>query len=158
MLIRPARPSDANDIARLTAQLGYDVETRHVADRLSRVLGRPQHCLMVAEVDGRAAGWLHAAVAEYLEADPFVVVGGLVVDSGHRAQGIGRALMDAAEQWTREQGCSVVRLSSSTPRTGAHRFYERLGYTNIKTQYAFAKCVDPSGAADLHAFVPRVKT
>lgn len=156
MSLRFAQASDADDIARLTAQLGYRAEPSAVSERLSRILERPQERVLVAEVAGRVVGWLHAAVSEYLEADPFVVVGGLVVDSAHRKQGIGRALMDRVEQWAREQGCAVVRLSSSTPRTDAHRFYEQLGYTNIKTQYGFAKCVDPAKPVELSTFVPRV--
>ncbi len=158
MFVRLARESDATAIARLTTQLGYDVEPFRVSKRLSRILTRPQQCILVAEVEGQVTAWLHAVVAEYLEADPFVVVAGLVVDSARRTQGIGRALMERAEQWAREQGCGVVRLSSSTPRTEAHRFYERLGYTNIKTQHAFAKCVDAARVTDLSIFVPRVKS
>ena len=79
--IRPARESDADDIARLTAQLGYDVATSALRPRLSRLLARSEQQLLMAEVDGRAAGWLHAAVFEDIEAEPFVVIGRLVVDA-----------------------------------------------------------------------------
>ncbi len=50
----------------------------------------------------------------------------------------------------------MVRLSSSTTRTGAHRFYEALGYTNIKTQYSFIKPLNRVAAARVRSFVPRV--
>lgn len=45
-------------------------------------------------------------------------------------------LVAQAEQWARKQGCSIVRLWSNSVRTDSHRFYEELGYTNMKTQYA----------------------
>ena len=61
-----------------------------------------------------------------------------------------------AEEWARQQGCSVVRLWSSSVRTAAHRFYEDLGYTNIKTQYSFMKSVDTTGQEVLRKFVPQV--
>ena len=64
--------------------------------------------------------------------------------------------MAGAEEWSREQGCSVVRLTSSTTRDAAHRFYERIGYTNLKTQYSFIKPLDAAAAQRLRAFVPRV--
>jgi hypothetical protein len=59
--------------------------------------------------------------------------------------------------WARQQGCSIVRLWSSAARTHSHRFYERLGYTNIKTQYSFIKSLDAAGHQDVKWFVPRVE-
>ena len=110
--IRPARESDADDIARLTAQLGYDVATSALRPRLSRMLARSEQQLLMAEVDGRAAGWLHAAVFEDIEAEPFVVIGGLVVDANWRrtgnwqdAHGAGRGLGQGARMF---DGSSVV--------------------------------------------------
>ena len=153
---RAARTSDADAIQRLTAQLGYDVEPSQLRARLSSLIARPDHLFIVACDGEPAVGWLHATVAEYIETGPFVVVGGLVVDSRRRGEGIGRLLLDEAEAWARQRGCSIVRLWSSVARAGAHRFYERAGYTNIKTQYSFVKCLDPAGEAGLRAFVPRV--
>lgn len=154
--IRPARVSDAQHLADLTAQLGYDVPAADVAARLARILARGDHQVFVAELEGRPVGWLHALIADYVENGACVVIGGLVVDRGHRKRGIGRRLMERAEAWAREQGCPVVRLWSTAARTAAHRFYEGLGYANVKTQYAFAKLLDPAGPADLARFVPRV--
>lgn len=66
-------------------------------------------------------------------------VGGLVVDAAHRTQGIGRELMLAAERWAVERGCVSVDVRSNVVRKDAHIFYERIGYRNAKTQYAFRK-------------------
>jgi GNAT superfamily N-acetyltransferase len=155
--VRLARPSDAGEIARLMAQLGYDVEASTLTARLSRLMPRPDQRFLVAELETRAAGWLHAAIADYLETGRFVTIAGLVVDGSSRRRGIGRTLMAEAEKWAAEQGCSMVRLWSSVARAPAHRFHERLGYANIKTQYAFAKSLHPAGQVDLNRFVPRVE-
>src|SRR5688572_25198272 len=154
--IRAARGSDAHAIAQLTTQLGYDVNEEDAARRLSRIFLRDDQQFFVADMDGRAVGWVHVVFAEYVDAEAFVVIGGLVVDRSHRRRGIGRALMDRAEMWARERGCSIVRLTSSSTRKTAHRFYEDLGYTNIKTQYSFVKPLDPVAAARVRTFVPRV--
>jgi len=156
MTIRTARASDAGAIAHLTAQLGYDLAEADAAARLSRILVRDDQQFLVADVDGRAVGWVHVIFAEYVDAEAFVMVGGLVVDRNHRRLGIGRALMNRAEAWAGERGCSMVRLTSSATRHAAHRFYEDLGYTNIKTQYSFVKPLDPAAAARVRTFVPRV--
>lgn len=47
-------------------------------------------------------------------------------------------------------------MRTSTARIQAHGFYEHLGYEKLKIQYSFAKPVDPSHAAALRQFVPRV--
>jgi GNAT superfamily N-acetyltransferase len=148
--------SDAPGIAQLTAQLGYELAASDAADRLSRILARQDQQFLVADVAARVVGWAHAVIVDYVDAEPFVRIAGLVVDRDHRRTGIGRALLARAEAWAVEQGCSFVRLSSTTTRTAAHRFYEQAGYTNIKTQFSFIKAVDRSGNERLHAFVPRV--
>jgi GNAT superfamily N-acetyltransferase len=152
--IRIARTSDAADIARLTRELGYEVPVSAVAERLTRILTRSDERVFVADVDGHVAGWLHAAIADSLETDAYVGIAGLVVESRQRRRGVGRMLMSEAESWAKEQQCSVVRLRSTAARTAAHRFYETLGYSNIKTQYSFVKALD--GRADFSRFIPRI--
>lgn len=155
--IRIARVSDADDVARLTEELGYDVERAVVRTRLSKILARPDQQFLVAEIEGRTVAWLHAAIAEFVEAGRFAWIAGLVVGESQRRMGIGRLLVERAEEWARDQGCPVARLWSSTTRAGAHRFYERLGYANVKTQHSFAKALDPAAQDDLKGFVPRMK-
>jgi len=76
------------------------VDVPTVADRLSRTLLRTNQQFMVAEVDSQLGGWVHAVVAEYIEAGRFVAIGGLVVDKNHRRKGLGRELMEHAEFFT----------------------------------------------------------
>ena len=154
--MRVARQSDAADVAGLTKQLGYDLTEKDAADRLSRILPRDDQRFFVADVDGRAAGWVHVVLVEHVDAEAFALIGGLVVDGAHRRLGVGRALMVQAENWARERGCSIVRLSSTVTRTAAHRFYESIGYSKIKTQHSFIKPLDEAAAARVSTFVPRV--
>jgi GNAT superfamily N-acetyltransferase len=154
--VRLARISDAEAISRLTAELGYEADAALVEARLARILDRSEQQFWKAEVDGAPAGGDHAVVAEFVEAEAFVTIGGLVVDSRYRRHGVGRQLMQQAETWARQQGCSLVRLSSSITRAAAHRFYGDVGYTNIKTQYSFIKPLDETARERLAAFVPRV--
>lgn len=156
--IREARLSDANAIARLTKQLGYEVDPSGVADRLSRFLQRDDHAFLIAEQAGESIGWVHMVRWEIVETDAFVMIAGLVVDRDHRKQGIGRMLLQRAEAWAVQQGCSLVRLWSSSTRTAAHAFYEHVGYTNIKTQYSFLKSLDASAPLPRRAFVPDVNS
>ena len=156
MTIRPAQSADARAIAELTTQLGYEVAPALVAERLARMVAGGDQQFLVAELDGDVVGWVHVAIMEFIETGAFAVIGGLVVDRRHRKKRIGRLLMNAAEAWAGEHGCSIVRLSSSAFRTESHRFYEHLGYANIKTQYSFVKPLDRAGEDAIRGFVPRV--
>jgi hypothetical protein len=66
-LTRIAEQTDADEIAQLTAELGYDVEPSLLTDRLSRILARRDQRFLIAEIDSRPAGWLHVAIAEFIE-------------------------------------------------------------------------------------------
>jgi GNAT superfamily N-acetyltransferase len=49
----------------------------------------------------------------------------LAVAPDRRSSGIGKALLDAAKTWAREQGAAWLGLESGAARVDAHRFYER---------------------------------
>jgi GNAT superfamily N-acetyltransferase len=157
MTIRAVEAADAEAVARLLEQLGYRAPPAELASRLARVVVRSDHRFRVAEADGAVVGWIHASISEHIDSDACVLIEGLVVDRGQRGRGIGRILLDDAEAWARTIGCSLVRLRSTDARTEAHKFYEHLGYTKVKTQYSFAKAVDPRGQASIATLVPRVQ-
>jgi hypothetical protein len=50
--------------------------------------------------------------------------------------------MSAAEAWARDHRYRSVRVRSRIARAEAHRFYERLGYSRIKTQHSFGKSIE----------------
>ena len=157
MHTRPARAADAPSIAALVTQLGYDAAPSDVADRLARLLARSDHRFIVAEADGHLLGWVHVELSESVDVGSLAVIAGLVVDRAHRRQGVGAALMAEAEAWARQQGSPLMRLRSSATRTPAHRFYEGLGYRNVKTQYSFVKPLDARGAQLAARLVPKVE-
>ena len=157
MTIRAVEAADADAVARLLEQLGYSASPRDIASRLARIGDRSDHRFRVAEADDVVVGWIHASVSEHIDSDACVLIEGLVVDREHRGRGIGQMLLDDAETWARAMGCSLVRLRSTDARTEAHRFYEHLGYTKVKTQYSFAKAVDSRGQRLLAGLVPRVE-
>lgn len=138
MLIRSATPADAAALAALSGQLGYPSTPSQIAARLA-ALAEAGDAVRVAEVDGQAAGWIHAGGRRLLESEPYAEIAGLVVDEAHRGQGIGHRLVEAALDWARERGFAEIRVRSNTVRTEAHRFYEGLGFRRIKTQVNFTR-------------------
>ena len=62
------------------------------------------------------AGVLHAFFRPALDKPPGVIVQALVTEAAQRSNGIGEALMQAAEGWAREKGCTSVALERQAAR------------------------------------------
>ncbi|PYV02323.1 MAG: N-acetyltransferase [Acidobacteria bacterium] len=138
--VRRATLGDAERLAALATELGYPSTPEEVTSRLERIERDVGHFVGVAEfADGRVVGWIHVCVSYLIESNPRAEIGGLVVDEARRGSGVGKLLMQHAEDWARSKRLEAVYLRSNVIRKDAHRFYERLGYKNIKTQYAFSK-------------------
>ncbi len=52
----------------------------------------------------------------------------LFVDVEYRAKGVGKKLVEAAEQYVKEKGCGAMFIEVFLPNTSAKQFYEKLGY------------------------------
>lgn len=139
MIIREARPEDGVAIAEITAKgLGYHCAPEVIARNIA-ALDRNHVRLFVAETDGDVVGFVEPQVYEAVYFAPLVNILGLAVRESCRGQGIGRALMKAAESWAKEIGATGVRLNSGATRTNAHDFYRHIGYTTEKQQIRFLK-------------------
>ena len=134
--IREARPADAAAIARLLAELGYDVDGADVRRRLAalRKGGEPA---LVADRGG-PVGCLTWHVTPVIHRPrPVGRITMLVVAEAERGAGIGKALVAAAEARLLAKDCGLVEVTSNVKRLRAHAFYRALGYE--RTSYRFAK-------------------
>lgn len=52
----------------------------------------------------------------------------IMISRAYRGAGLGRALMDEAVSWAKENGLAIVRLETQTSNVSACRFYERYGF------------------------------
>jgi GNAT superfamily N-acetyltransferase len=128
MAVRTIAESDIPAAAVLIGQLGYEMLRPELQRRLQAVLGEANHRVWVFDDGGEAVGLLHAFFRPALDKPPEVIVQALVIEASRRSKGVGEALMQVAETWAREKGCTSVALYSGMDRDRAHRFYERLGY------------------------------
>ena len=142
LTIRKAGMTDATRLAELSEVLGYPVEPEVIKQRLERLLARPDHTVLVAELPGsEVVGWIHAAEQDILEVGRFCEILGLVVAADERGKGIGRRLVERVERWALERGLEEVSVRSNVARLESHPFYDRAGYLRVKTQHAYRKRV-----------------
>lgn len=108
------------------AQLSDWPDWRALDARLSRALFERKcsagECY-VAEANGAVAGLLRWN--RFWDEAPFCTL--LMVDEGHRGQGLGRALMERWEADMVAAGHGMVMTSTQVDETAQH-FYRKLGY------------------------------
>jgi GNAT superfamily N-acetyltransferase len=141
--IRSARSSDAAALADLSTQLGYPADADTLRERLTGVRDQDVgEVFVAADAQDRVLGWTHVVPRLHLEESPFAELAGLVVGATARGDGVGAALLSAAEQWARAHGYARLRVRSNVVRERAHRFYLREGYVERKRQVVFDKPLD----------------
>lgn len=136
--VREALPVDAERIAVLCIQLGYDVPLAHVERTLGRRNADNEIFVAIATRVG-VIGWIGVNLIESLTSSRIGHIGGLVVEDEYRGVGVGVLLLDRAERWTRDHGCSTLALRSNVIRERAHGFYERHGFIRKKSQHYYEK-------------------
>src|SRR4051794_13376223 len=90
----------------------------------------PNQLLAVAERDGQIVGVLQLSFIPGLTRRGMwrSQIEGVRVAAAERGGGIGRALIEWTIEESRERGCGLVQLTSDKRRSGAHAFYEALGF------------------------------
>lgn len=127
--IRTAVAADAPAIAGLMGQLGYEASEALVIRKLAILAANACDSVLLAEMDGTVAGVISLHVLELFHAEGRIGrITSLVVDAGHRGNGVGEALVAAADRFFTGQGCVRAEVTSGDHRTAAHAFYAAQGY------------------------------
>jgi GNAT superfamily N-acetyltransferase len=133
--VRPATAADADRIASLFTDEGYPSGPSDIVDRLGRFDSEYSQVL-VADHDGEVLGFVAVhALPRFEHSDRIVRIMALVVDAGVRERGIGRLLMDAAEDVGRTVGAAFAEVTAGHHRPDARRLYEELGYDGTVAAY-----------------------
>jgi GNAT superfamily N-acetyltransferase len=138
-VIREAGPGDVADLLRLIRALAdYEREpdaVKATEDMLARSLfgPEPKAHAHVAEKDGRLVGMaLWFLSYSTWTGRPGLYLEDLVVESDHRGEGIGQALMSALRDRATELGCARMEWAVLDWNEPAMRFYRSLGAVPMK--------------------------
>jgi GNAT superfamily N-acetyltransferase len=133
--VRPAAPADAERIASLFTDEGYPAGPSDIVERLGR-FDSAHSRVLVADHDGEVLGFVAVhALPRFEHSDRIVRIMALVVDASVRERGIGRLLMEEAEQLGREVGAVFAEVTAGHHRPDARRLYEELGYDGTVAAY-----------------------
>jgi GNAT superfamily N-acetyltransferase len=133
MNVRSAEPRDFDAVTALLEDLGRPRVTDETRDRCREIYAAQLSDVsadhLVAEDDaGQVVGFcsLHFRKRLNYEA-PEAWVPDLIVADSLRRTGIGKALLEYAEDRAIERGCWALSLESAYHRLEAHRFYSAFG-------------------------------
>jgi ribosomal protein S18 acetylase RimI-like enzyme len=145
LTIRHAQPGDVAVLAQLMCELGYETTSAEMRQRLKSISSDTRLRTFVAEIDDEVCGMIGTlAYATHEHNDLSGKIIALVVSKKQRRNGIGRALVAAAEEDFARRRITRVTLTARFEREGAHQFYEALGYS--QTGFRFAKKLRPASA------------
>ena len=160
MKVREARPGDRPALVRFMAELqdferalepnrqpGPEIADRHFAALEGWVAEHPGAATLVAEVDGRPAGFLLFGVVEEFgdyvlpQNRAFGMLSDLWVGPDARGKGVARSLIAAAEARLKAAGITRVEVTAVPGNTTALRLYAELGYGPY--QVTLSKALQP---------------
>jgi aminoglycoside 6'-N-acetyltransferase I len=141
--LRRATPADKPEWLRMRLLLWpYGTEEGFTAD-MDDLLADPLSPVFVAvRPEGRLGGFLEAGTRKYAEggeSSPVGYIEGWYVDEDLRGMGLGTALVQAAEEWAREQG--LIEMGSDTwlDNEASIQAHLKMGYEEAERLVHFIK-------------------
>ena len=131
IIIREAQQADSFALTELMNELGYDTTMDEMKTRFDNIQNNKDYKTFIATDDTEILGMVGLSKNYSYERNGiYVRVLALVTRSRFRQKGIGKKLMDVAENWAREIGADKVLLNCGNrdEREIAQLFYKKIGY------------------------------
>jgi aminoglycoside 6'-N-acetyltransferase I len=152
MKIRLLASTDRSEWLRLLSGLHPELpEADHVPSIDAYLSGSsieeliPSAVFVAERQDGRLAGFLELSVRNYAEGcsgdTPYVE--SWYVDEDLRGTGVGRALMEVAEGWARDQGFVELASDALLENSLSHAAHQALGFEMVERIVVFRKLLLP---------------
>jgi len=141
LIIRDPDEKDLPGILRLYAGIETDpdsiLDLESAKAKYRKIKKYPSYAVYVAEKDENIIGTFELLIMDHLAHydRPSGIVEDVVVEEKHRNSEVGGEMMEYAMEVRRRHGCYKMMLSSNVKRAGAHRFYEKLGFTRHGLSY-----------------------
>lgn len=149
--VRAASPSDKQAWLRMRRALwpddGDDSHAGEIDDFFAGRLHMPLEVLLALDESGNAIGFAELSIRPYAEdcvTDRVAYLEGWYVAPHARRQGVGRALVVAAESWARSQGCTEFGSDALIDNHASAAAHRAVGFTETVQIRCFRKALDLS--------------
>jgi aminoglycoside 6'-N-acetyltransferase I len=144
MKIRELNPErDLAEWLRLRQGLFDDSTAAEHQQEMAEILAEPVGCVLVAERPStQLAGYVHVGSRKYAEGrttSPVAYLEEWFVDTDVRRQGVGQALVAAAENWARQHGFHELASDTTIDNKISLASHLALGFTEVERQINFIK-------------------
>ncbi len=144
MIVRPASPADSDAWLEMRDTLWPGSRREHATEIASVLRDEPAGlACFVADVPPRGVvGFVEVGLRVYAEGcrtSPVGYLEGIYVDPDVRSEGVGRALVDAAEGWARAKGCTEMASDRKLDDEPSGAFHAALGYEEVERIVCFRK-------------------
>ena len=139
-------PRDAPAWCRLRQALWPSEPGEH-EEEIAQFFASPEErpeTTIVAEREGEILGFVEVSLRAYAEgcsSSPVGYLEGWYVVPEARRQGVGRALVRAAELWAKEQGCAELASDTELENTLSAEAHRALGFDEVGLVRCFRKAL-----------------
>jgi aminoglycoside 6'-N-acetyltransferase I len=143
MVVRRAVPGDSPIHQQLRALLWPAITEEENRIESPAIIAAADQAVFLAETPrGDVVGFAEVALrqlAEGCDTHPVGYLEGWYVRPEARHRGVGRRLMEASEEWARQQGCTEMASDTELENVASTEAHQRLGYTVVARLVAFRK-------------------
>lgn len=141
--VRPARPRDRAELARMRVALWPDSSAADVDTVLALPPG--EGVVLVAESAGRLTGFAEFGLRKFADGcatSPVAYLEGVWVDADARRSGVASDLVQAGEVWARSVGLSELASDCELENTGSEAFHLAIGFDEVQRSICFRRSLE----------------
>ncbi len=143
IIIRRATAADKAEWLRMRLLLWTYATAEGFEPEMDGMLADPEQAVFVAALPtGGLVGFVEAGTRKYAdgcETSPVGYIEGWFVEEAFRGQGIGKALVQAAEEWAREKGYQEMASDTWLENEVSIAAHLKMGYEEMERLVHFAK-------------------
>lgn len=150
--IRPVTPADADAWNQMRVGLWPDELPADLATDVDSFFAGTcvhlQAALVAENSEHELIGFAELSQRPYAEGcitSPVGFLEGWFVAPAYRGQGVGRALVAAAEEWARGCGCTEFASDTTVDNTASAAAHQALGFEEVEIIRCFRKELGPGG-------------
>lgn len=136
MIVRNPTTIDVSNLALLMSELGYEIGVADLECKLVEFDRNEHDQVYVAESRGEILGCITCHITTlFHQIGNSGRITSLVVAEASRGTGVGRRLMEQAEEYFKAMGCVKIEVTSSSHRLAAHEFYLNYGFERDEMRF-----------------------
>lgn len=138
ILIRKFQSKDISFLTELTNELGYPTSVEQMTLRMNTIVELKNYWTFVAVIQNVVVGYIGLNKNYLWEQDGYYIrIQALVVGSKFRKLGVGKELINSAEELAKQIGTNLLLLNCGNreERKVAHKFYQQVGFEQKSIGY-----------------------